>query len=262
MMKKFFTAAPLLILLLAATSAQAQVGNILPNPGITPDSPFYFLDKWGEGLGRFFAFGWEAKGAKQSEHAEERLAEARQMADEGKDEEAQEAVNAYGELISGAAANLAAAARSGEDTSAALTDLVTKATSIHLTVLADVYEKVPEQAKPAIQRAMTRSAQGQEAALNALSGTQREAVEERVRQQRQQVEERLDTLRQQGAPIPEVPTGGADGTTPGRPTTIPGAGSEPAGGNQGGAGSAPAGQQEAGSPADVGAPANPGRPAQ
>jgi len=233
---KYLTTATL-IALLAAPAALAQ-GDSLPTPGLTPDSPFYFLDKWGEGFGRFFAFGREAKAAKQTEHAEERLAEAQVMADEGKDEEAQEAVDAYGSLISDAAANLAAAAQSGEDVDAALANLVTKATSIHLTVLADVYEKVPEQAKPAIERAMTQSAQGQEAALNALSGTQREVVEERVQQQRQQVEERLDTLRQQGAVIRGVPFGSDEEDS--APT-----GGAPAG----------AGQQNAGPPAGVGAPA-------
>lgn len=240
-----------LLMFAFAASAQAQT-PVLPNPGITPDSPFYFLDKWGEAFGRFFAFGAEAKAAKQAEHAEERLAEAQQMADEGKDEEVQGAVDAYGDLISGAAANLAAAARSGEDTSAALTDLVTKATSIHLTVLAEVYEKVPEQAKPAIQRAMTQSTQGQEAALNALSGQQHEDAMERVEDARQEVEQRLNELRQQGIPIPDMPTGGADDTTSGRPTSGPGAGNAPA----------EQVQQNQGPPAGAGAPQAPSRPGQ
>lgn len=233
----------LLVSALVIPSAFAQ-SDELAEPGITPDSPFYFLDTWGEGIGRFFAFGAEAKAAKQAQHAEERLAEAQVMADEGKSEEAEEAVDRYGQLINGAAANLAAAAQAGGDVDAALADLVTKATSIHLVVLAEVYEKVPEQAKPAIERAMTQSVQGQEAALNALSGTQQEEVLERTQEQRQQVEERLDILRQQGVPIPSIQVGNEAGTTPGRPTSIPGAGTGPTG----------AGQQNSGPPAGVGAP--------
>lgn len=244
-----------LAVFLFVPTVSAQSGA-LPSPGITPDSPFYFLDRWGEGIGRFFAFGREAKAAKQAEHAEERLAEARVMVDEGEDELAEEAAREYGVLISGAASNLAVAAQSGENVDAALAGLVTRATSVHQTVLAEVYTKVPEQAKPAIERAMTQSVQGQEAALNALSGTQREAVEERAEQQRQQVEERLDTLRQQGVPVSDIPTGGENGTTPGRPTTGSGAGSVPTG-------SAPTGQgqQNAGPAAGVGAPVGgqPGR---
>lgn len=227
----------LALLLNAAPAAHAQDQSaLLPNPGITPDSPFYFLDRWGEAFGRFFAFSREAKAAKQVEHAEERLAEAQVMADEGKDELAAEAADEYGQLISEAAANLAAAARSGKNVDAALTDLVTKATSIHLIVLAGVYEKVPEQAKPAIERAMTQSAQGQEAALNALSGAQREEAQT----QQQQAEEQLDMLRQQGIPIPvtEQPTGSPSGV-----------GSTPAGQRQ----------QNPGPPAGVGAPTGAGQ---
>ena len=212
----------LFVTMLATPAALAQVGS-LPNPGITPDNPFYFLDKWGETFGRLFAVGQQAKAAKQAEHAEERLAEAQAMANEGKDELAEEAAREYGALISEAAANLAAAAQGGEDTSAALADLVTKATGIHLTVLADVYQKVPEQAKPAIERAMTQSAQGQEAALNALGGTQREAAEEQV----EQAEEQLNILRQQGIPIPEIQSGVNGSTDSGRPTTGPAAGELP-----------------------------------
>jgi len=46
--------------------------------------------------------------------------------------------------------------------------LVAKATSIHLEVLSEVYEKVPEQAKLAIERAMSISVRGHERAVEAL----------------------------------------------------------------------------------------------
>lgn len=141
-MRKHASAIAVLLLMAAVAPASLAQSNELPDPGITPDSPFAFLDRWGEALGLFFARGAEARAAKQLRYAEERLAEAEVMAEEGKSEEAEEAVDRYGSLISAAAANLATAAREGEDTSAALADLVTKATSIHQTVLAEVYEQV------------------------------------------------------------------------------------------------------------------------
>lgn len=55
----------------------------------------------------------------------------------------------------------------GKDTTT-VEQLVAKATSRHLDMLAEVYEKVPEQAKPAIERAMNESARGREAAVEAL----------------------------------------------------------------------------------------------
>ena len=48
--------------LLFGGTAYAQDEEVpLPSPGITPDSPFYFLDLWGERVGLFLAFGSEAK---------------------------------------------------------------------------------------------------------------------------------------------------------------------------------------------------------
>ena len=66
----------------------------LPDSGITPDSPFYFLDNWGKSVGMFFTFGPEAKARKALEYAEERLAETLVMAAENRVKEmTQAAIN-------------------------------------------------------------------------------------------------------------------------------------------------------------------------
>jgi len=69
----------------------------LPDPGLTPDSPFYFLDKWGKNIGMFFTFGNEAKARKALQYAEERLAEARAMAANNRVREMEQAANQTGE---------------------------------------------------------------------------------------------------------------------------------------------------------------------
>ncbi len=51
----------------------------LPEAGITPESPFYFLDKAGESIRDFFTFNLEAKARLQVKYAAERLAEIRVM---------------------------------------------------------------------------------------------------------------------------------------------------------------------------------------
>ena len=53
--------------------AQSQTG--LPNAGLTPESPFYFLDRLGEALREFFTFNPEAKAKLQITFAAERMAE-------------------------------------------------------------------------------------------------------------------------------------------------------------------------------------------
>lgn len=53
--------------------AQNQV--VLQNAGLTPESPFYFLDKFGEALRTFFTFNPEGKARLQITFAAERIAE-------------------------------------------------------------------------------------------------------------------------------------------------------------------------------------------
>jgi len=74
-------------------------------------------------------------------------------------------LSGFGEEISAIAQGL------GEGTTT-VDELVARATSIHLEVLAEVYEKVPEQAKPAIgaiiEQAMSISIEGHDRAVEAL----------------------------------------------------------------------------------------------
>ena len=69
----------LLGIFLFGGAALAQDSPQLPDPGLLPDSPFYFLDKLGKNIGMFFAFGDEAKTDKALQYAGERLAEALEM---------------------------------------------------------------------------------------------------------------------------------------------------------------------------------------
>jgi hypothetical protein len=55
--------------------ALAQGQSVLPNAGLTPESPFYFLDKLGETLREFFTFNPEGKAHLQIDFAAERIAE-------------------------------------------------------------------------------------------------------------------------------------------------------------------------------------------
>lgn len=48
---------------------------VLPSAGVTPDSPFYFLDRLGESLQQFFTLNPEAKAKLQIEFAGERISE-------------------------------------------------------------------------------------------------------------------------------------------------------------------------------------------
>jgi len=66
--------------LLFGSTAYAQDEELeLPSPGITPDSPFYGLDRFFEGMQEFFTFNPEAKARLHVAFAAERIAEIKVM---------------------------------------------------------------------------------------------------------------------------------------------------------------------------------------
>jgi len=65
----------LISLLFAPSLVFAQTQPVLPSAGLTPESNFYFLDKFGEALREFFTFNPEGKAHLQITFASERIAE-------------------------------------------------------------------------------------------------------------------------------------------------------------------------------------------
>ncbi|HEY82207.1 MAG TPA: hypothetical protein G4O01_02835 [Dehalococcoidia bacterium] len=156
----------LILSLLLGSTAYAQ-GEELPAPGITPDSPFYFLDSWGKRIGLLFAFSPEAKARKALEYAAERLAEARAMAAKRKLREIARATAGYDEFLALASQKVAEVAESGAADN--VSEIVALATAKHLSVLDSLKESVPEEAREAIIRAKEASLKGQQSALRALA---------------------------------------------------------------------------------------------
>ncbi len=75
-MKKIITTAILVLSLFVGGTVFAQNQQVaLPSAGLTPESNFYFLDKFGETLREFFTFNPEGKAHLQITFAAERIAE-------------------------------------------------------------------------------------------------------------------------------------------------------------------------------------------
>lgn len=167
----------------------ADISSTLPNPGLTPDSIFYFLDTLGENIGLFFARSPESKAKKAFSYAEEKLAEAKDMTDKGKDKAAEKAVGRYGGYVGKATESLDKAKGLGRDVGA-LAENVSEATLKHQAVLSGVYDKLlakgNEKAAEAVSQAMERAMNGHETALQAITNAQRkseiEAKGERVKE--------------------------------------------------------------------------------
>ncbi len=223
----------LIVLVVAAAVLSPCVfaqDTTLPNPGLTPDSPLYFLDTWSEDISLALTANPESKTRKQITIAEEKLAEAEAMGNKGKGEAAEVAADRYGKMVTSAAKGVVAAAQSGEGFTDAVGELLATSTSISQQVLAGVYEKVPEQARSAIQKAMQVSSQGMEQALNSISNTNRNQVREKVEQNLNKARENAPEEAQQFIPA-TIPSGPGETETeegqeniPGTPA--PGAGEE------------------------------------
>lgn len=154
--------------LLFSGTAYAQEEELrLPDPGITPDSPFYFVDVLGKNIGLFFAFGPDAKAKKALEYAGERLAEAQAMAAKNKSREVERAAGSYDKFVTMATEKAEEARQRGVSDN--ISEIVALATSKHLSILDRVNDTVPEQAKQAIAKAREASMNGMENALKALA---------------------------------------------------------------------------------------------
>lgn len=165
---------PLLAAVLFAGAAPAQEqADDLPDPGRLPDHPLYFMTSASEAVGSFFTFGDADKAERALELSERRLAEARALAEQGKPEEAERAAERYREQLDRAVARAEEARAEGEDPDGEALEDVSEATSRHQAVLADVYEKVPEQARPGIERAMEASKRGGARAAKAREAASR-----------------------------------------------------------------------------------------
>ncbi len=143
--------------------------NDLPPAGITPASPFFFAERFFEGIGTFFTFGNEAKAERYLALALERLSEAKALAEEG-DERAQDAVALYEEQYE------KAKERAAEAEDFDLEARVTDATTRHLSVLDEVLKRIPEQAREQVSAAKERTVSGQIEALRGIAQRDPEAA--------------------------------------------------------------------------------------
>ena len=182
----------------------------LPSPGLLPDSPFYFLETIIEEIITFFTFGDLKKAERYAALAAERLAEVQAVVEKGKPEFVEKTLARYESQLNNSIARAKRAQDKGQSTEKVMEVIarVGKATSKHLEVLAEVYEKVPEQAKPAIEEAMKVSLKGHEKAVEVLKARNALGeVQEEVSMPMEvptEVRERIQTRVQQELEIEKV----------------------------------------------------------
>jgi hypothetical protein len=189
--------------------AAVETGETLPvEPGITPDSPMYGLDKVGEKLQLAFAFREQRKAELHYRFAQERLSEAEQLVEDNETDLIEETMEDYEEELNETENEIEKAVARGQNVTE-LIEHVTSMTAKHLAVLQKVYDKVPEQAKASIQHAMEVSVRKQVGVLAHVEDG--EEIKERVRQEVEnqiagddsQIKEKINESLQQGLNKPE-----------------------------------------------------------
>jgi len=137
----------------------------LPDPGITPDSPFYFADKWGKQISLMFTFKAENKVQKALRYADERLAEIDAMIAKNKIKEATRATNEYQNCLETATQNMEQARLKGVDVSEAVALMSEK----HLGFLGNSAGDIPEDARAVLTQTRERAMLSQETALKSMA---------------------------------------------------------------------------------------------
>lgn len=165
------------LLVLTVLAVQVFAQDELPNPGITPDNVFYGLDRAIERLQLILTWNRVAKARLHLRFAEERLAEANATIEKGKPEFAQSLMKDHEKEINETEVEVERARAEGRN----ITDLVEHVSSVtykHITVLTDLVDRVPEQAKPHIEHAIDVSSRGHVQALKRLGDVEPERAAE------------------------------------------------------------------------------------
>ncbi len=147
------------VALVVALTGGGGVGLVYAADGSSPGSPLYGVDRAVESLRFALARSPEGRAELAMAFAEERLAELEDLIGaDGSNANIQQAIDGYGENISQAAQALAVVAATNDEARAeALANLLQQALSVHDEVLAEVQERVPEQAKDQVGRAIDAS---------------------------------------------------------------------------------------------------------
>lgn len=148
-----FLAVFILSLLLFSSVAIAEE---LPKQRVAPGNPLYPLKKLYEKVQIWFAFSPEAKAALRLHYAQVRLSELNETIAKGKLQYAEKLKEDYENEINEAEKILKKTEALGRNVTA-LAEHVCNVTYKHVLVLERVWEKVPEQAKPAIEHAINIS---------------------------------------------------------------------------------------------------------
>lgn len=186
-------------LVLAILALAGTGGVVIASDAATPGDALYSVDQAVERVRLAVANSPEAQAQIHAELAQERIEEAVQLSQQNREQHMVQALNRYQEHLQNAQQNAQEAQNQGKDVDEVLA-LLSENAARQQEVLSDVYERVPEEAKEAILKAMNVSQRGFTEATNAVSGEKQEELRNGAGQRLQDARNKLED---RGVEFPE-----------------------------------------------------------
>jgi len=193
----------------AQEQEDVSIGEV-SDPGILPDSPFYFAKGWGRTIRLFFTLDTLKKAELELRFASEDVLAIEKLCEKAECELAGKLCEKFQERFQSGIQRMEKAKREGKDVEA----LIEKFRENHLRqqqVLARVLGKAPEEAEEGILRAIANSSFGLENAIERIQGTHKmEQFQEELNLQirnvgeetQLRIEERLERKRHKPEEVP------------------------------------------------------------
>ncbi|MDP2685520.1 MAG: DUF5667 domain-containing protein [bacterium] len=147
---------------------ETEIEQELEDPGLLPDSPFYFVKNWSEKIQSMFTFGDDKKAELEYKFAMRRIAEINKLVEKDKMDQAIKHMENYEEHLAKFTERVEKLKDKKPEKTAELLDKLEASQIRQQSVLADVYNKVPESAQAGILNAMENSSKGLENAIEQL----------------------------------------------------------------------------------------------
>lgn len=167
--------------------------HTMPEAEMTPDNPFYGIKRFVESVHLFLTFDPVERAKLRLQFAEQRLAEAKAMAEKGDYDQVCKLLSDYEDELNKCLEEVESAEAQGKSVEE-VQEIVYEATLVHQAVIEAVMEKAPQQAMQGLEKALEVSSHGNEVATQKLCQreTWKKCEEERkksLEQQKQECEE-------------------------------------------------------------------------
>lgn len=187
-------------------------GVALASQNSLPGDALYGAKIMTENVYSVFIIGVDSKINRNLELAERRLLEVKELAELAElaeenrlneSDKVEKVIEKYRERLDKVFVKTKEAMVEGRDIDEML-EKIAETTIKHQAVLAEVYEKVPEQAKESIEKAMNENMREHHDALNIISEKKQDEVRDRVKRKTKDVRNKLEKFRERGVPIPKI----------------------------------------------------------